>query len=101
MRVHDRTSLGPSAAEAGRTAETQKAGGGSASRSGAAGSADGDRVELSSTLGRLSQAIAAQATGRGQRVEALAAEYQSGRYQPNSEATSRALVAEALNTESS
>ena len=101
MRVHDRTSLGPSAAETGPSAETQKAGRESAARGGAAGSADGDRVELSSTLGRLSQAIATQATGRSQRVEALAADYQSGRYQPNSEATSRALVAEALSTESS
>lgn len=99
MRVQDRTSLGPAAAETGRTPETQKSGRDSTGRSGAVGSADGDRVELSSTLGRLSQAIATHTTQRAQRVQALAAEYQSGRYRPNSAATSRGLISEALSAE--
>ena len=97
MRVQDRTSLGPSAAETGRAQETHK------TRQDQAGSrtssADGDRVELSSTLGRLAQAITAHGTQRSQRVQALASEYQASRYRPNSEATSRAMIAEALTAE--
>lgn len=100
MRVQDRTSLGTSAAEAGRTQETQTARQDRTGRSGAAHSADGDRIELSTTLGRLSQAIAADGLQRSQRVQALATDYQAHRYQPNSEATSRALIAEALQAES-
>jgi hypothetical protein len=44
----------------------------------------------------LSQAIAAQESGRAARVQALAAQYQSGKYQPNAQATSRGMVSEAL-----
>lgn len=100
MRVQDRTSLGPSATEAGRTAESQKTGRENSPRNGAPGSSEGDRVELSSTLGRLSQAIAAHANERGQRVQVLGTDYQSGRYHPDAGATSRAMVAEALTSES-
>ena len=96
MRVQDRTSLGTQATETGRAAEAQKANRGNTGRSGATGSAEGDRVELSSTLGRLSQAIEAQGAQRSDRVQALASDYGAGRYQPNSEATSQAMVAEAL-----
>jgi hypothetical protein len=95
MRIQDRTSLGPSAAQTGRSAETQKAGHDSTGKTSGAGSADGDRVELSSTLGRLAQAIGTYANQRAERVQALANDYQAGRFRPNSHATSRALVAEA------
>jgi hypothetical protein len=87
--------MGPSAAHAGRPAETQRLGQDS-STAPATGSADGDRVELSSTLGRLAQVISTHATKRTERVQALAGEYQAGRLRPNSETTSRAMVAEAL-----
>jgi len=92
--------LGPSAAEAGRTAETQAARQDRTAGSGAAGSPDGDRVELSTTLGQLSQAIATQGVQRSQKVQALAADYQAGRYQPNAAGISRALVAQALGADS-
>jgi hypothetical protein len=96
MRIQDRTSLGPSAAETGRTAETQKPGRGSTGQTGPANSSDGDRIELSSALGRLSQAVVAYGTQRGDRVQALSVDYQAGRFRPDSQATSRAIVAEAL-----
>ena len=96
MRIQDRTGLGPASAEAGRTSEAQRAGRENAGRSGASGSADGDRVELSSTLGRLSQAIAADGAQRADRVHALTANYQEGRFRPNPGVTSRAIVADAL-----
>lgn len=92
--------MGPSAAETGRTPETQKTARDNAGRSSASGSAEGDRVELSSTLGRLSRALTADSTQRANRVQALAAEYETGRYQANAQATSHALIAEALRAES-
>lgn len=96
MRIQDRTSLGPAAAETGRTPETQRAGRETAGRTATTESADGDRVELSTSLGRLSQAIAAHTAQRADRVRALAAEYQAGRFHPNSMVTSRAMIAEAV-----
>ena len=97
MRVNDGNTLGRSTAETGRTPETQKVERGESTRTNAAGGTGGaDRVELSSTLGRLSQAISIYADQRASRVEALAAEYQSGRYVPDAAATSRGLIAEAL-----
>jgi hypothetical protein len=88
--------LGPSPAQSGRTAETQRTGHDTNSKTPVTSSADGDRVELSSTLGRLAQAIGTYATKRTERVQALAGEYQAGRFRPNSETTSRAMIAEAL-----
>ena len=96
MRIQDRTSLGPAAAETERTPETKKTGRESTGRTGSAGSADGDRIELSSTLGRLSQAIAANGVQRADRVQALTADYQNGRFHPDPVATSRAMITEAL-----
>jgi anti-sigma28 factor (negative regulator of flagellin synthesis) len=97
MRVNDRNTLAPSATETGRSQESQKIERGDNARTGTAtGSGAGDRVELSSTLGRLSQAISSYADQRTSRVAALAADYQSGRYVPDAAATSRAMVTEAL-----
>lgn len=96
MRIQDPTYLGPSPAESGRTAETQRTGHDTSNQTPVAGSADGDRVELSSTLGRLAQAIGTYATNRAERVQALAGQYQAGRFRPNSETTSRAIVADAV-----
>ncbi len=88
--------MGPSAPQTGRPTDTQKAGHDSTGKTAGTGSADGDRVELSSTLGRLSQAINTYADHRAERVQALAADYQAGRFRPNSQATGRAMIAEAL-----
>jgi anti-sigma28 factor (negative regulator of flagellin synthesis) len=90
---------GSSAAETGRAPETQRSERDAAARSGTTQGNPADRVELSSTLGRLSQAIAAQSAQRAQRVEALTNLYQSGRYEPSSQATAGALIAEALSPE--
>jgi anti-sigma28 factor (negative regulator of flagellin synthesis) len=96
MRIYDSNLAGTSAAESGRTAETVKITGGSGKE--AAGSTDrsGDRVELSSTLGRLARAMESIGSARSLRVEALAALYQSGNYRVDSAATSRAMIGEAL-----
>src|SRR5581483_7376708 len=96
MKIQDRTSLSPSATQAGRTPDTQKSNPDTAGKRPGAGTADGDRVEFSATLGRLSQAIAAQGTQRAGRVQALSTDYQAGRFHPNAQATGRAMVADAL-----
>ena len=95
MRVNDRNALGSAAAEAGRAQETQKTGREDNVRSGTADSS-GDRVELSSNLDRLSQAISSFSSQRADRVQSLAADYQSGRYRADALATSRAMITDAL-----
>jgi hypothetical protein len=58
--------------------------------------ASGDHVEFSGFAGKLGATLAAQSADRATRVVALARDYQAGRYQPDSLATSRALVSETL-----
>jgi hypothetical protein len=97
MRIYDVNLTGSSAAESGRAQETQRSDRGGGARTGGAGAnGSSDRVEFSSTLGRLSQAMAADGSSRASQVQALAAQYQAGKYQPDSLATSKGMVAEAL-----
>ena len=56
----------------------------------------GDRVEWSGFAGKLGATLAAQSAGRASRVAALTRDYQAGRYQPDAQATSHAMVAEML-----
>ena len=63
--------------------------------------AGGDRVELSGFAGKLGATLGAQSQERAARVAAFERDYQSGRYQVDARATSRALVSEALATQSS
>ena len=96
-RIYDVNLTGTSAAESGRAQEAQRSGGAGSARTGGAGAGGtGDRVEFSSTLGRLSQAMMADSSVRGSRVQALAAQYQSGSYRPDPAATSKGMVTEAL-----
>jgi hypothetical protein len=95
MKVYDSNLTGTSAAQTGRTQETQK-GGNQNARTGAVKSGSEDRVEFSSTLSRLSNAMAADGSSRASHVQALAAQYQSGKYRPDSSATSKGMVSEAL-----
>ena len=94
MRVNDRNALGPAAVEAGRTADTQKSDRTEAGRAGAADPSS-DRVEFSASLSRLSRAISVDSAQRSNHVQALAAAYQGGAYQPSSLGASRGLIAEA------
>jgi anti-sigma28 factor (negative regulator of flagellin synthesis) len=96
MKVYDNNLASTSAAQTGRTQETQKLDRFENSRARAAAAGSEDRVELSSTLGSLSKAIAAYGSSRASQVQALAAQYQSGNYRTESLATSRGMVSEAL-----
>ena len=103
MKIYDLNLMGTPATETGRVPDSQKpsrAGtvqsptSGVVSGSGISGS--GDRVEFSGTLNRLSRSLATFESGRANRVQALAAQYQSGNYKPDSAATSKGMVAEAM-----
>jgi hypothetical protein len=96
MRIDDRN-LNSVPAESGRPQEAQRISreDGFRSSSGTA-SGGGDQVEFSSTLGSLSRAMGAYGAGREGQVAALAAQYSSGSYQPDSSATSRKMISEAL-----
>ena len=97
MRVYDRNLTGAGAAESGRAGETQRADRFTSS-AGTSGSTvpGGDRVELSSSLGRLSATLAGFTAGHSAKVHALTEQYQSGTYRVDAAATSRAMVGEAL-----
>ena len=95
MKVYDVNLTGPSASESGRAQETQKADRESNSRTAAANSS-GDRVELSGTLARISRAVSSYSTDRAGKMRALAQQYQSGNYRPDSVKTSQGMMTEAL-----
>ena len=97
MRVDDRNLTGAAPAQSGRAQQTAKSTRNQAARTGtAATDKTGDRVELSSTLETLSRAMSAFGSERANRVQALAAQYQSGGYHADSAATARGMVSEAL-----
>jgi flagellar biosynthesis anti-sigma factor FlgM len=96
MRIYDSNLTGSTAAEASRAQETQKSDQAAAGRSKESNSGFGDRVEFSNTLGRLSKTLAVSGNERSARVEALAAQYQSGNYRVDASSVSRGMVAEAM-----
>ena len=94
MKVYDR---GLTAAETGHTQDIQKLGNTGSGKSAVKGAdSSGDRVEFSGTLGRLSRTLSSYDTGRANHVQALAAQYRSGNYRPDSAVISRGMVSEAL-----
>jgi anti-sigma28 factor (negative regulator of flagellin synthesis) len=97
MRIYDNNLSGTSAAEAGRAQETQKLDRGEGAKAGVGKpGGSGDRVEFSSALGSLSRTMSESASSRASQVQALAAQYQSGNYHPDSAAISHAMVSDAL-----
>jgi Anti-sigma-28 factor, FlgM len=93
MKVYDR---GLTAAETGNTQDVQKLTSGSGKSANRGADTNGDRVEFSGNLGRLSRTLSTYETSRASRVQSLAAQYQSGNYRPDSAATSRGMLNEAL-----
>ena len=97
MRVDDRNLAGATPAQSGRTQQTGKSTRNQAVPTGtAAADRTGDRVELSTTLETFSRAMSAFGSERANRVQALAAQYQSGGYHADSAATARGMVSDAL-----
>ena len=97
MKVDDRNSNGVSGLQPGRTPATHEP-----DRLGApAGaqiseSAGGDRSEISSLAGHVSQAIAASSADRARHVAKLAEEYRAGNYSMNARSIGRALIHDGL-----
>jgi anti-sigma28 factor (negative regulator of flagellin synthesis) len=97
MKVYDNNLSSTSAADIGRAQETQKTDRSEGAKGGAIKpSGSVDRVEFSSALGSLSRTMSASGSSRASQVQALAAQYQSGNYHPDSAATSHAMVSDAI-----
>jgi hypothetical protein len=99
MKIYDRNLNSTSAADTGRAQESKnlsRTGTGDSRSTGV--SAVNDRVEFSGTMSRLSRTLATFDTSRADKVQTLTAEYQSGNYIPDSAATSRGMVAEAMSS---
>jgi anti-sigma28 factor (negative regulator of flagellin synthesis) len=96
MRIYDRNLNGAAGTEAGRTQETQRSENTAGASRTTGGSHNEDRVEFSHSLGRVSQALAQDASGRAAKLQALTASYQNGTYRPDASAVGRAMVTDAL-----
>ena len=100
MKIYDTNLTGTSASETGRAQESQKLNRAGTGKTPAGAGLDGatDRVEFSGTLSRLSRALTTFESSRASRIQTLSAEYQKGNYKPDSLATSRGIVSDALST---
>jgi anti-sigma28 factor (negative regulator of flagellin synthesis) len=96
MKIYDNHIGGAGAGETQRLQDIQNTDLAHTGGTSAATARESDRVELSGTLGRLSQALSGFQSDRSARVDSLAVEYQRGTYQADSPAISRGLVGEAL-----
>ena len=97
MRVEDRNLNGPGGLQPGHATEPHEAGRlGSTVGAQVSETAGGDRAEISSVAGTVSQAITTHAAERAQRVGKLAAEYRAGQYNLSARSASQALVQDAL-----
>ena len=95
MRIDDRNLTGNPASQTGKADQAQEVARQAESKpQQARAAAGGDRVELSGLTGGLARALEADASQRQVRVEKLADDYTAGRYQVDSMAVSKAMVAE-------
>jgi hypothetical protein len=94
MRVDDRNLNGAAGLQPGRTSETDRSG--SASGAQISQTPGGDRAEISSLAGTVSDAMATHSAGRSRRVAALAQQYRAGQYTVGARPASQALVHDAL-----
>lgn len=96
MKIDDRNTanLNPAGLDRTRTAEVAEAQ--QDQRSGKAGeaAAGGDRVALSELSARLRE-LSESAAARQERIAALAAQFEAGRYEPDAGAVADAMIAEA------
>ena len=97
MKIYDQNISGTSASQTGRAQEAQNAGRAGAGKAGG-GKVDpaGDQVEFSGTLSRLSRTLGTFDASRAERIQALAAQFQTGSYRPDPTGTSRGMITEAL-----
>ena len=94
MKVTNQNLTGASMAGTSGAQQIQKSGG--SFNSSAKTTAGGDSVDLSSTLASLSRAMESYSSSRQDKVQSLAAQYQSGTYKVDSAAVSRGMISVAL-----
>jgi anti-sigma28 factor (negative regulator of flagellin synthesis) len=94
MKIYDQKLTGTTTNATGRPPETQKADADGEGR--VQTPASRDRVEFSSGLGALARAVSTDQSNRADRIRSLAAQVQSGTYQPDPRAISRNMLTEAL-----
>ena len=94
MRVDERNLGGQVSSTAGRATESQRVQVDSSGSSPASSANSGDRVEVSSLAGRISQAMQSLSSQAAQRVGRLQQDYQAGRYQPDVQQISHAMTSE-------
>src|SRR5208283_3656656 len=97
MRVYNSNVSGGTAAGTDRTQEARGTEA-VAGKTGASASSASDRVELSQALGSLAKAMSAESASRASQVASLAAQYRSADYRPDSQATSKSMINEALDS---
>jgi hypothetical protein len=97
MRIENQNLNGAAGLQPGRTNETPAVDA-LTSTPGTQGSgpAGGDRAEISSLAGNISQTLASQSVGRAQRIQELAQQYSAGTYRPDARSVSSALVEDAI-----
>ena len=97
MKIYDSNLSGTAASETRGSQDVQRSGG--KNRTGQVSSMGSgvDQVELSGTLGQISRTLSAFQSGRANRVQALAAQYQSGSFHPDSMAIGQSIVQEMMN----
>jgi hypothetical protein len=97
MKVDDPNLNGIAGAQTGRTPETQETNRvGSNSGAKISETVGGDRAEISSLAGRISQAFAAQAAQRTQQISKLTQDYRAGKYDVNARTISRSITQDAI-----
>jgi anti-sigma28 factor (negative regulator of flagellin synthesis) len=97
MKVDDPNPNGVASAQTGRTPEAHEANRvNSTSGARISESTEGDRAEISSLAGRISQAFAAHAAQRTQQISKLTEDYRAGKYDINARSISQAITRDAL-----
>jgi anti-sigma28 factor (negative regulator of flagellin synthesis) len=98
MRVDENTLTDQVSSTASRAAESQRVQVDTSASSSSSGTSAGDRVDLSSLGGRIAQALQGLSSQSAQRVSQLQKDFQAGRYQPDAQQISHAMVAQLSGT---
>jgi anti-sigma28 factor (negative regulator of flagellin synthesis) len=98
MRVDESTLTDQVSSTASRAAESQRVQVDTSGLSNSSGTSVGDRVDLSSLAGRISQAMQSLSSQSSQRVSQLQKDYQAGRYQADPQQISHAMLSELSGT---
>jgi anti-sigma28 factor (negative regulator of flagellin synthesis) len=92
MRVDEQNLSAQVSSTANRAAESQRIEAGTAGSSHIGAAGGEDHVDLSSLAGRISMSLQGLSNQTSQRVSQLQKDFQAGRYQPDAQQLSRAMV---------